>query len=143
MIRLRSYCMAVLLLFLTGCSYQVPVSQSEDAVELHIAPDQMILKGGTMGSTRRFQILFFGFGERNSFYQAELEAVDAVGAELLVNRLRLRHYEGMLIPGSWLQAFGFVGATDFPILGWEVFTVAGTGVRLVRDTEPADSMARR
>jgi hypothetical protein len=31
----------------------------------------------------------------------------------------------------WLQTLGFEGATDLPIIGWEVDTVAGTGIRLV------------
>ena len=29
------------------------------------------------------------------------------------------------------QALGIEGAQDLPIIGWEVYTVAGTGVRLV------------
>ena len=31
----------------------------------------------------------------------------------------------------WFQALGVEGAQDFPIIGWEIYTVAGTGVRLV------------
>ena len=114
-----------------GCAFQTPVSQSEDAVELDVTPSQMILKGGAMGSTRRFHLLFFGFGKRNSFMEAERQAIESSGSELLVNRLRLKHFEGFLIPSLWLQTLGIEGATDIPIIGWEVYTVAGTGVRLV------------
>ncbi len=120
-----------LLLSMAGCAYQVAVSQSEDAVELDVTPREMIIQGGTMASTRRFHILFVGFGKRNSFLRAESEAIDAVGAELLVNRIRLKHFEGFLLPSLWLQALGFEGATDMPIVGWEIYTVAGTGIRLV------------
>jgi len=83
-----------------------------------------------MASTRRFRILFVGFGKRNSFLRAEIQALEAVDAELLVSRIRLRHFEGLLLPGLWLQAFGFGGASDVPILGWETYTVAGMGVVL-------------
>lgn len=81
-----------------------------------------------MASTRRFHVLFFGFGERNSFIEAESRAS---GSEILVSRLRLKHFEGLLIPSLWLQSLGLQDATDLPIIGWEVYTVAGTGVRLV------------
>ena len=74
-----------------------------------------------------------GFGERNSFLRAEREAIEAVDAELLVNRIRLRHFEGFLVPSLWLEALGVEGATDVPIIGWEIYTVVGTGVRLVPD----------
>lgn len=120
-----------LLMPLASCAYQVPVSQSEDVVELRVTPREMIIQGGTMASTRRFQILFFGFGKRNSFLEAERKAIEAKGSELLVNRLRLKHFEGFLIPTLWLQALGVEAAQDLPIIGWEIYTVAGTGVRLV------------
>lgn len=84
-----------------------------------------------MASTRRFQILFFGFGERNSFIEAERRAIESSGSEMLVSRVRLRHFEGFLIPSLWLQTLGVQDATDLPIIGWEVYTVAGTGVRFV------------
>ncbi|GEM_PF-1379811 len=121
----------VLLLFTAGCAYQVPVTQSQDAVELDVTPREMILKGGTMASTRRFHLLFIGFGERNSFLRAESEAIKAVDAELLVNRIRLKYFEGLLIPSLWLQTLGFNGANDIPIIGWEIYTVAGVGVQLI------------
>jgi len=114
-----------------GCAYQTPMSQSEDAVELEVHPREMIIQGGTMASTKRFHILFLGFGKRNSFLEAERQAIESSGSELLVSRLRLRHFEGFLIPGLWLQALGLQEATDIPIIGWEIYTVAGTGVRLV------------
>ena len=132
--RVRGLCaLASFLLLMAGCSSKGPISQSEDAVELEVRPHQMILRGGSMGSTRPFKILFFGFGQRNSFLRAEREAIEAVGAELLVNRIRLKHFEGLLIPTLWLQALGVEGATDIPIIGWEIYTVAGTAVRLVPD----------
>ena len=118
---------------LVGCAYQVAVSQSEDAVELNVSPREMIIHGGTMASTRRFQFLFFGFGKRNSFLEAERKAIEASGSELLVNRIRLKHFEGFLIPTLWFQALGIEGAQDLPVIGWEIYTVAGTGVRLVPD----------
>jgi len=121
----------VLLLLIAGCAYQAPITQSQDAVELDVRPSEMILKGGTMASTRRFHLLFIGIGERNSFLRAEGKAIEAVDAELLVNRIRLKYFEGFLIPSLWLQTLGFDGANDIPIVGWEIYTVAGTGVRLV------------
>ena len=123
--------LAPLLLLGVACAYQVPVSQSEDSVELEVSPRQMILQGGTMASTRRFHILFMGFGKRNSFLEAERLAIEAKDSDLLVSRVRLKHFEGFLIPSLWLQALGFPGATDVPIVGFEIYTVAGTGVRLV------------
>jgi hypothetical protein len=123
--------LGMLLALVFGCGYQTAMSQSEDAVELDVTPRQMIIQGGTMASTKRFHILFFGFGKRNSFLEAERQAIEAKGSELLVNRLRLKHFEGFLIPGLWLQTLGVEGATDIPIIGWEIYTVAGTGVRLV------------
>lgn len=114
-----------------GCAYQTPIYESEDLVLLDVRPRQMILQGSTMASSRRFHILFFRFGSWNSFLQVEREAIESSGSELLLNRLRLKQFEGFLIPGLWFQALGFEGATDIPILGWEIYTVAGTGVRIV------------
>jgi hypothetical protein len=132
----RAVVLAAGLALISGCGYQTAMSQSEDAVELDVRPREMIIQGGTMASTKRFQILFFGFGKRNSFLEAERQAIEAKGSELLVNRLRLKHFEGFLIPSLWLQTFGFEGATDIPIIGWEIYTVAGTGVRLVPQGSP-------
>ncbi len=129
---LRVSCiLLVVWLSLSGCAYQAGISQSEDGVELDVTPSEMIIQGGTMASTRRFQFLFFGFGKRNSFLEAERLAIEANGSELLVNRIRLKHFEGFLIPSLWFQALGVEGAQDLPIVGWEIYTVAGTGVRLV------------
>lgn len=122
---------SLLLPLVPGCAYQVPLSQSEDAVELEIAPEEMILKGPSMASTRRLHLLFVGFGQRNSFMRAEQQAIEAADAELLVNRIRLKHFEGFLIPSMWLQALGVGDATDISIIGWEIYTVAGTAVRVV------------
>ena len=127
----RAALLGVGLALVFGCAFQTPVSQSEDAVELAVRPREMIIQGGAMASTKRFHLLFFGFGKRNSFLRAEREAIESSGSELLVNRLRLKHFEGFLIPSLWLQALGIEGATDFPIIGWEIYTVAGTGIRLV------------
>ena len=121
------------LLLASGCAFQTPVSQSEDVVELTVRPGEMILRGTTKASTKRFHVLFMGFGERNSFLRAEQEAIEAVDAELLVNRIRLRHFEGFLLPSLWFQALGVEEAMDVPIVGWEIYTVVGTGVRLVPD----------
>lgn len=118
-----------------GCAYQTPLYESEDFVLLEVRPRQMILQGSTMASSRRFHILFFRFGSMNSFLQVEREAIESSGSDLLVNRLRLKQFEGFLIPGLWFQALGIEGATDIPILGWEVFTVAGTGVRIADPLE--------
>ena len=123
--------LGTLLALASGCGYQTAMSQSEDAVELDVRPREMIIQGGAMASTKRFHILFVGFGKKNSFLEAERQAIESSGSELLVNRLRLKHFEGFLIPSLWLQTFGFEGATDVPIIGWEIYTVAGTGVRLV------------
>lgn len=114
-----------------GCAYQTPLYESEDFVLLDVHPSEMILQGTTMASSRRFHILFFRFGSWNSFLEVERQAIEASGSEVLVNRLRLKQFEGFLIPGLWFQALGIQGATDVPILGWEVYTVAGTGVRFV------------
>jgi len=119
---------------LVGCGHQTAISQSQDAVELNVTPREMIIQGGTSASTRRFRILFFGFGRRNSFLEAERQAIEAKGSELLVNRIRLRHFEGFLIPTLWLQELGFEDVQDLPIIGWEIYTVAGTGVRLVPES---------
>ena len=127
----RTALLGILLALVFGCGYQTAMSQSEDAVELDVRPREMIIQGGAMASTKRFHILFFGFGKKNSFLEAERQAIESRGSELLVNRLRLKHFEGFLIPGLWLQALGVEGATDIPIIGWEVYTVAGTGIRLV------------
>lgn len=131
---LRAALLSLLLVLPIGCAYQVPVSQSEDYVELEMAPREMILLGGTRGSTRRFRVLSIGVGRRNSFLRAEAEAIDAVGADLLVSRIRLKHFEGFLIPALWLEAFG-LPATDVPIVGWEIYTVAGSGVRIAPGSE--------
>jgi len=119
------------LALLVGCAYQVPIRHSSDEIELDVHPGSLILQGGTMASTRRFHILFFGFGERNSFLEAERRAIESSGSEMLVGRVRLRHFEGFLIPSLWLQSLGFQDATDLPVVGWEVYTVAGTGIRFV------------
>ena len=132
-IRIGGLGLLAVLLLVSGCAYQTPVSQSEDIVELLVTPGEMVLRGATKASTKRFHILFLGFGERNSFLRAEQEAIEAVDAELLVNRIRLRHFEGFLLPSLWLQALGLEGATDVPIVGWEIYTVVGTGIRLVPD----------
>lgn len=134
--QLRAVPLALLLLLPLACAYQVPVSQSQDTVELEITPREVILVGGTRASTRRFRVLWIGFGRRNSFLRAEGAAIDAVGADLLVSRIRLRHFEGFLIPSLWLEAFG-LPATDVPIVGWEIYTVAGTGVRIASGSERA------
>jgi len=126
---------AVALSSVLGCSYHSPMSHSEDSVVLTITPEEMIIQGSTTGSTRRFRLLFFGFGPPNSFLRAESKAIEAGGSELLVNRMRLRHFTGFLIPGLWLQALGAAEAADLPVLGWEIYTVAGTGVRLVPKKE--------
>jgi hypothetical protein len=118
---------------LSACSYQTSISQSEDAVELDIRPREMQLMGFTQATSRRFRLLFFGFGEKNSFLNVERQALEAGKAELLIGRLRLKSYEGLLIPSLWFQAFGFEGASDFPIVGWEIYTVTGTGVRMLAE----------
>jgi hypothetical protein len=127
----RVVLLGTLLALFFGCGYQTAMSQSEDAVELDVTPREMIIQGGTMASTKRFHILFFGFGKKNSFLEAERQAIESSGSELLVNRLRLKHFEGFMIPSLWFQALGVEGATDIPIIGWEIYTVAGTGIRLV------------
>lgn len=119
--------------FLSACSYQTSFSQSEDAVELDIRPREMQLMGFTQATSRQFRILFFSFGKKNSFLKVEQQALEAGKAELLIGRLRLKSYEGLLIPSSWLQVFGFEGARDFPIIGWEIYTVTGTGVRMLAE----------
>ena len=132
---MRFFALGVTPLFLLcmGCAYQVPISESEDLVRLTISPSEMILEGGAMASTRRFQILFFGFGKRNSFLEAEREAIEASGSDLLVGRIRLKQFEGILIPGMWLEALGVPNATDIPIVGFEVYTIAGTGIRVIAE----------
>jgi hypothetical protein len=121
--------MPIFILFM-GCAYQVPISESGDLVELTISPSEMILEGGAMASTRRFHILFFGFGKPNSFLEAERLAIERSDSDLLVGRIRLKQFEGLLLPGMWLEALGVPNATDIPIVGFEVYTVAGTGIRI-------------
>lgn len=129
--RFLALALTPLFLLYMGCAYQVPISESDDVVKLTISPSEMILEGGAMASTRRFQIFFFGFGKRNSFLEAERLAIEASGSDLLVGRIRLKQFEGLLIPGMWLAAVGVPNATDIPIVGFEVYTVAGTGIRMV------------
>lgn len=131
MMRFFALGLTPLFLLYMGCAYQVPISESEDLVRLTISPSEMILEGGAMASTRRFQILFFGFGKRNSFLEAERQAIEASGSDLLVGRIRLKQFEGLLIPGMWLEALGVPNATDIPIVGFEVYTIAGTGIRVI------------
>lgn len=129
--RVRAALLVTGLGLLLGCADQMPLAQSTDSVELEVVPGEMIIRGGALGSTRRFHIFFVGFGERNSFIEAERRAIEASGSEMLVSRLRLRTFEGLVIPGLWLQALGAEGATDIPIIGWEVYSVVGVGIRLV------------
>jgi len=123
------FCVILAFQLLTGCSYQTSISQSEDAIELDIRPREMQLVGYTQATSRRFRLLFVGFGEKNSFLNVERQALETGNAEMLIGRLRLKSYEGLLIPSLWFQALGFEGASDFPIVGWEIYTVTGTGVR--------------
>lgn len=116
-------------LVLTGC-ITAPVSESGDSILLTLTPDDIDIQGGSLGSTEQFQILFFGFGREASFLEAEEKALDAQAADLLMARTRLRSFEGFVIPVSWLNAVGIPTDADLPVIGWEVFTVAGTAVRV-------------
>lgn len=117
-------------LILTGCVVTAPASESGDSILLTLTPDNIDIQGGSQASTEQFQILFFVLGQRASFVEAEDKAVKAKHADLLMARTRLRSFEGFVIPVSWLNAFGIPADTDVPVVGWEVFTVAGTAVRV-------------
>ena len=59
---------------LFGCAVSQPVSESEDALELLLTPNDFEILGSARGSTERFQILGFGFGPKNSYVKAERKA---------------------------------------------------------------------
>ena len=84
---------------LPGCTVNIPVVQSADAVELSLTTDDFEIIGPTRGETEQFQVLWFGFGEPNSFQRSEAEAIRARNADLIIGRVRLRTFEGLVIPG--------------------------------------------
>ena len=131
-------CLLVLWLPMLGACSSSPVSESTDSLLLLLEPQDFKIKGGRQASTRRFQLLFFGFGKKNSFVEAARACQEAADADLLINRLRLRTFEGLMIPAFWISALGAEDAKDIPILGWEVCTVAGTAVDLVAWNTPGD-----
>jgi len=114
----------------TGCAIQDPVRQSGDTIEVELKVKDLVLRGPTRGETRAFQILFFQFGQTNSFLEAEKRALEANSSTILISRVRLRTFEGLQIPSLWLNALG-IPLEDFPIIGWEVYHVGGIGVDLV------------
>ena len=130
-------CLLLLFPMLGACSSS-PVSESTDSLLLSLEPQDFKIKGERQASTRRFQLLFFGFGKQNSFVEAARACQEAGDADLLINRLRLRTFEGLMIPAFWISALGVEDAVDIPILGWEVYTVAGTAVDLVAWNSPGD-----
>ena len=87
-------------------------------IELHLFREDFLIQGPTRGSTKRFQILFFQFGQENSFLRAERAALEANGSTVLISRLRLRNFEGLVIPTSWFAVLG-MPFSDLPIIGWE------------------------
>lgn len=115
--------------FITACAISTPVRESEDSIMISLEPGEIGIQGTTRATSRRFALLGFGFGKRNSFLKNDITAREAVSADVLFNRTRLKSFEGLLIPWSWLSALGFSAESDIPILGWEVYTVGGTGVR--------------
>ena len=139
---LRIALLGIALALVFGCAYQTPIYESEDLVVLDVRPHQMILQGPAMASSRRFHILFFRSGSWHSFVEVERGAIQSSGSELLVTRFRLKQFQGFLIPALWLQGLGFEGATDIPIIGWEVYTVAGTGVRLVPERRSSEDRSQ-
>lgn len=112
-----------------GCAISTPISESADSILITFQPDEIELQGNTRATSRRFALLGVGFGERNSFLKNDIAARELVGADALFNRIRLKSFEGLLIPVSWLNALGIPVEDDIAILGWEVYTVGGMGVR--------------
>ena len=127
--KLGTLWMFTLTALLTGCVMQEPLRQSEDSIELFVQLEDIVIQGPTRGSTRSFQIFSFQFGERNSFLEAEKQALEANHSTVLLSRVRLRTFEGFLIPSLWLNVLG-IPAKDIPIIGWEVYHVGGIGVQL-------------
>ena len=115
---------------LFGCATLQPMVESEDTVELFLTPDDFQILGGSRGRTERFKILFFGFGPRNSFLKAERMACEEKGADILVSRVRIKSFEGLMIPAFWLSWFGVEDAQDFPLIGYESFITAGVAVNI-------------
>ena len=113
-----------------GCAVSQPVSESKDSVELFLTPDDFEILGSARGSTERFQILGFGFGPKNSYVKAERKAYEEKGGDLLISRVRVKLFKGLMIPGFWLAWFGIENAQDFPIIGTEVYTTGGIVVKM-------------
>jgi hypothetical protein len=114
---------------LFGCSVTMPMSESGDSVELILKPDDFEILGGARASTSQFKILFIGFGPKNSFLRAERMAADEKNADFIVSRVRVKSYEGLIIPGYWLSLLGIPDVPDWPIVANEKYIVAGTAVR--------------
>jgi hypothetical protein len=114
---------------LLGCSVTMPMSESEDSVELFLKPEDFEILGGTRANTTQFKILSIGFGPKNSFLRAERKAADQKNADFIVSRVRVKSYEGLIIPGYWLAMLGIPDVPDWPIVANEKYIVAGTAVR--------------
>ena len=115
---------------LIGCTATQTVSESEDSLELLLTPHDFEIVGSAQGSTNRFQILGFGFGPKNSFVKAERRAYEENGSDILIGRVRVKSFEGLMIPGFWLAWFGIEDARDFPLIGTEVYTTGGIAVKI-------------
>ncbi len=115
---------------LSSCALSQPVSESEDSLELLLTPDDFEIVGSARGSTARFQILGLGFGPKNSFVKAERKAYEEKGGDILVNRVRVKSFNGLMIPGFWLAWFGLENVRDFPLIGTEVYITGGIAVKI-------------
>lgn len=115
---------------LFGCAVSQPVSESEDSLELLLTPNDFEILGSARGSTESFQILGFGFGPKNSYVKAERKAYEEKGGDLLISRVRVKSFKGLMIPGFWLAWFGFENVRDFPIIGTEIYATGGIVVKI-------------
>lgn len=127
---------------LIGCGVSQTISTSTDDVEFSLTPEEFEIVGASRASTKRFQILFFGFGPKNSYVKAERIAYEETGADLLVTRVRVKSFQGLMIPGFWLAWFGVENPQDFPLIGTEVYTTSGTGVKLPAWHKPEETNRR-
>ncbi len=126
----------------TGCVRMTPQARTVEEITVLLRPgdyDRLAYVHGEDGVGRyatfsaSSRLTSWPRPATRSFLEAERQAIEARGSELRVNRIRLKHFEGFLIRSLWLQALGVADATGIPIIGWEIYTVAGTGVRLVEE----------
>ena len=83
------------------------------------------------GSSRRVRVFAIAFGEPKSFMDAQRQALDQVGGELLFDSVRYDGRRGIVIPlGQILSLFvPGVSVTDVPVVVEEIWYVQGMAAR--------------